>query len=65
MTGNCLCVRNKILKSSRHLDFTRKRKALLNPTYHPDAVASFQLKRLTESGGICPNCSGVKESTSS
>ena len=62
MNCNCLCVRNKILKSSRHLGFTRKRKAFLSPSYHPNTVASFQLKRLAESGG---NCSGVKESTSS
>ena len=65
MNCNCLCVRNKILKSSRHLGLTRKRKAFLRPSYHPNTVASLQLKRLAESGGICPNCSGVKESTSS
>ena len=65
MNCNCLCVRNKILKSSRHLGFTRKRKVFLSPSYHPNAVISFQLKRLAESRGICSNCIAVKESTSS
>ena len=61
MNCKCLCVRNKILKSSRHLGFTRKRKVFLSPSYHPNAVTSFQLKRLAGSRGICPNCIGVKE----